>query len=112
MTAASAGNVNRGELASQPLLRPAAEPENVPGLIVTQHSGEGAATSTSSGPLTLDHNTDLATGAINAIGIFDAGNASSTQTIITLVQDAGRRLGNDLRPRDRASTGCSVALIN
>ena len=71
MTAASAGNVNRGELASQPRLRPAAVLENVRGLIVTQHSGEGTANQYFLGASTLDHNTDLATGAINAIGIFD-----------------------------------------
>ena len=71
MTAASAGNVNRGELASQPRLRPAPVLENVPGLIVTQHSGEGTANQYFLGASTLDHNTDLATGAINAIGIFD-----------------------------------------
>ena len=33
MSAASAGDVSRGQLASQPLLRPAAVLENVPGLI-------------------------------------------------------------------------------
>src|SRR5260370_41717700 len=43
MDAASAGDVSREQLASQPLLRPAALLENVPGLIVTQHSGEGKA---------------------------------------------------------------------
>jgi hypothetical protein len=42
-TAASAGDVTQEQLASQPLLRPAAILENVPGLIVTQHSGEGKA---------------------------------------------------------------------
>jgi hypothetical protein len=43
MTAASAGDVSQADLASQPLLRPGALLENVPGLIVTQHSGEGKA---------------------------------------------------------------------
>jgi outer membrane receptor for Fe3+-dicitrate len=43
MTAASAGDVSQAEMMSQPLLRPAAVLENVPGLIVTQHSGEGKA---------------------------------------------------------------------
>ena len=40
MTAASAGDVSIQQIASEPLLRPAAILENVPGLIVTQHSGE------------------------------------------------------------------------
>jgi hypothetical protein len=37
MDAASAGDVTQEDLASQPLLRPGAVLENVPGLIVTQH---------------------------------------------------------------------------
>src|SRR5438477_9906196 len=43
MDAASVGDVGHDEIASQPLLRPGAVLENVPGLIVTQHSGEGKA---------------------------------------------------------------------
>jgi hypothetical protein len=43
IAAASAGDVGQMQLSSQPLLRPAAVLENVPGLIVTQHSGEGKA---------------------------------------------------------------------
>jgi hypothetical protein len=61
MTAASSGDVNQGELASQPLLRPAAVLENVPGLIVTQHSGEGKANQYFLRAFNLDHGTDLAT---------------------------------------------------
>ena len=61
MTAASAGDVNQEELASQPLLRPAAVLENVPGLIVTQHSGEGKANQYFLRAFNLDHGTDLAT---------------------------------------------------
>ena len=61
MTAASSGGVNQGELASQPLLRPAAVLENVPGLIVTQHSGEGKANQYFLRAFNLDHGTDLAT---------------------------------------------------
>ena len=61
MSAASAGDVTQGELASQPLLRPAAVLENVPGLIVTQHSGEGKANQYFLRGFNLDHGTDLAT---------------------------------------------------
>jgi TonB-dependent Receptor Plug Domain len=60
MTAASVGDVNQEELASQPLLRPAAVLENVPGLIVTQHSGEGKANQYFLRAFNLDHGTDLA----------------------------------------------------
>jgi len=61
MTAASSGDVNGGQLARQPLLRPAAVLENVPGLIVTQHSGEGKANQYFLRAFNLDHGTDLAT---------------------------------------------------
>ena len=61
MDAASAGDVTHDELARQPLLRPAAVLENVPGLIVTQHSGEGKANQYFLRAFNLDHGTDLAT---------------------------------------------------
>jgi hypothetical protein len=61
MDAASAGDVGQGQLAAQPLLRPAAVLENVPGLIVTQHSGEGKANQYFLRAFNLDHGTDLST---------------------------------------------------
>ena len=61
MTAASEGDVSQAQLASQPLLRPGAVLENVPGLIVTQHSGEGKANQYFLRAFNLDHGTDLAT---------------------------------------------------
>ncbi len=60
MDAASAGDVSQEQIASQPLLRPAAVLENVPGLIVTQHSGEGKANQYFLRAFNLDHGTDLA----------------------------------------------------
>ena len=60
MTAASAGDVTQEQMMSQPLLRPAAILENVPGLIVTQHSGEGKANQYFLRAFNLDHGTDLA----------------------------------------------------
>jgi hypothetical protein len=60
MNAASAGDVSQAQIASQPLLRPAAVLENVPGLIVTQHSGEGKANQYFLRAFNLDHGTDLA----------------------------------------------------
>ena len=61
MSAASAGDVTQEQLAAQPLLRPAAVLENVPGLTVTQHSGEGKANQYFLRAFNLDHGTDLAT---------------------------------------------------
>jgi len=60
MTAASAGDISQVQMMSQPLLRPAAVLENVPGLIVTQHSGEGKANQYFLRAFNLDHGTDLA----------------------------------------------------
>jgi outer membrane receptor protein involved in Fe transport len=60
MDAASAGDVSQERLSSQPLLRPAAVLENIPGLIVTQHSGEGKANQYFLRAFNLDHGTDLA----------------------------------------------------
>src|SRR5450432_4122489 len=60
MSAASAGDVSAEQMANQPLLRPAAVLENVPGLIVTQHSGEGKANQYFLRAFNLDHGTDLA----------------------------------------------------
>ncbi len=60
MDAASVGDVGHDQLASLPLLRPAALLEAVPGLIVTQHSGEGKANQYFLRAFNLDHGTDLA----------------------------------------------------
>src|SRR5258708_11100717 len=60
MGAASAADIGRELLVSEPLLRPAAVLENVPGLIVTQHSGEGKANQYFLRAFNLDHGTDLA----------------------------------------------------
>jgi hypothetical protein len=60
LVAASAGDIGRSELAGQPLLRPAAMLEKIPGLIVTQHSGEGKANQYFLRAFNLDHGTDLA----------------------------------------------------
>ncbi|MEP6549450.1 MAG: TonB-dependent receptor [Gammaproteobacteria bacterium] len=60
MTAASAGDISQEQMAGEPLLRPAAILENIPGLIVTQHSGEGKANQYFLRAFNLDHGTDLA----------------------------------------------------
>ncbi len=60
LTAASAADISQAQLQSEPLLRPAALLENVPGLIVTQHSGEGKANQYFLRAFNLDHGTDLA----------------------------------------------------
>jgi hypothetical protein len=58
--AASAGDIDQMQMEGRPLLRPAAVLENIPGLIVTQHSGEGKANQYFLRAFNLDHGTDLA----------------------------------------------------
>jgi outer membrane receptor protein involved in Fe transport len=59
--AASQGTINRELLKSRPALRPGEVLEFVPGLIVTQHSGDGKANQYFLRGFNLDHGTDFAT---------------------------------------------------
>ena len=59
--AASQGAVTREVIEKRPLLRPAEVLETVPGLIVTQHSGDGKANQYFLRGYNLDHGTDFAT---------------------------------------------------
>ncbi|WP_079434773.1 TonB-dependent receptor [Zoogloea sp. LCSB751] len=60
-TAASEGSVTARQLGNRPLLRPAEVLETVPGLIVSQHSGDGKANQYYLRGFNLDHGTDFAT---------------------------------------------------
>lgn len=60
-TAASEGVVSGVRLATVPLLRPAEVLELVPGLIATQHAGDGKANQYFLRGFNLDHGTDFAT---------------------------------------------------
>jgi outer membrane receptor protein involved in Fe transport len=59
-TAASAGVVDSAQIAERPISRPAEVLEVVPGLIATQHSGDGKANQYFLRGFNLDHGTDLA----------------------------------------------------
>jgi outer membrane receptor protein involved in Fe transport len=59
--AASAGTVRREALLARPLQRPGEVLEFVPGVVVTQHSGEGKANQYFLRGFNLDHGTDFAT---------------------------------------------------
>jgi outer membrane cobalamin receptor len=59
--AASQGTATQEELENRPLLRPAEALEAVPGLVVTQHSGDGKANQYFLRGFNLDHGTDFAT---------------------------------------------------
>ena len=66
--AASQGVVRAETLASRPLLRPGEALETVPGLVVTQHSGDGKANQYFLRGLNLDHGTDFAT-SVNGVPV-------------------------------------------
>lgn len=59
-TAASASTISGADVNAQPFARPGEALEVVPGLIVTQHSGEGKANQYFLRGFNLDHGTDLA----------------------------------------------------
>jgi hypothetical protein len=58
---ASEGTVTQQQLERRPLLRPAEVLESVPGLVVTQHSGDGKANQYFLRGFNLDHGSDFAT---------------------------------------------------
>ncbi|MCC6707588.1 MAG: TonB-dependent receptor [Gammaproteobacteria bacterium] len=60
-TSASQGNVGAAELQYRPLVRPGELLETVPGLVVSQHSGEGKANQYYLRGFNLDHGTDFLT---------------------------------------------------
>lgn len=59
--AATEGTITARQLANRPVLRPAEVLESVPGLIVTQHSGDGKANQYFLRGFSLDHGTDFFT---------------------------------------------------
>lgn len=61
LDAATEGTVTARQLANRPILRPAEVLESVPGLIVTQHSGDGKANQYFLRGFSLDHGTDFFT---------------------------------------------------
>ncbi len=64
--AASAGIITGAQINSRPVTRPGEVLEEVPGLIITQHSGEGKANQYFLRGFNLDHGTDI---AINVDGM-------------------------------------------
>jgi outer membrane receptor for ferrienterochelin and colicin len=58
---ATEGTVTAAQLRNRPLLRPAEALETIPGMIVTQHSGDGKANQYFLRGFNLDHGSDFAT---------------------------------------------------
>ncbi|HET6275951.1 MAG TPA: TonB-dependent receptor plug domain-containing protein [Candidatus Cybelea sp.] len=59
VAAASAGTIDRTQIATRPVLRPGEILEAIPGLLISQHSGEGKANQYYLRGFQLDHGTDL-----------------------------------------------------
>lgn len=59
-TAASAGTIDQEQIADRPILRPGEVLEEIPGVVISQHSGEGKANQYYLRGFQLDHGTDLA----------------------------------------------------
>jgi outer membrane receptor for ferrienterochelin and colicin len=66
--AASQGFVGASVIKNKPLLRPADVLEFVPGMVVTQHSGDGKANQYFLRGMNLDHGTDFAT-TVNGVPV-------------------------------------------
>jgi hypothetical protein len=58
--AASEGTIDQDQIAARPVLRPGEVLEDIPGLVISQHSGEGKANQYYLRGFQLDHGTDLA----------------------------------------------------
>jgi hypothetical protein len=65
---ASQGTIASQQLQEQPLLRPADVLTNIPGMVVTQHSGDGKANQYFLRGINLDHGTDFAT-TVNGVPV-------------------------------------------
>ena len=71
---ASSGSVSQEDLSHRPLLRPAEVLEAVPGLLITQHSGDGKANQYFTRGFNLDHGTDLAF-SLEGVPVNEPSNA-------------------------------------
>jgi hypothetical protein len=68
VVAASAGVIGREQIQTRPILRPGEVLEAIPGLVITQHSGEGKANQYYLRGFQLDHGTDLA-GTVDGVPV-------------------------------------------
>jgi len=114
--AASQGLITAEEIATRSLLRPADVLELVPGLVVTQHSGDGKANQYFLRGFNLDHGTDFAT-TVNGVPVnmpthaHGQGYSDLNFLIPELVQSIAYRKGPyDAAQGDFASAGSADIL--
>ena len=112
--AASQGSLNADHLAQRSLLRPADVLELVPGLVVTQHSGDGKANQYFLRGFNLDHGTDFAT-TVNGVPVnmpthaHGQGYSDLNFLIPEIVQSIAYRKGPyDASQSDFSSAGSAV----
>lgn len=116
---ATAGHTGRADLAERPILRPGELLETVPGLVITQHSGDGKANQYFLRGFNLDHGTDF---RINLDGVpinmpthgHGQGYADLTPMIPELVDHVAYQKGPyDAAQGDFASAGAaSLELVD
>ena len=75
---ATEGTISARQLATRPLLRPAEVLESIPGLTVTQHSGDGKANQYFLRGFNLDHGSDF---RIPRVGLFNTVRLVRTDTV-------------------------------
>ena len=108
---ASQGNIGQAQIKYRPLARPAEVMETVPGLIATQHSGEGKANQYFLRGFNLDHGTDFLTQIegvpVNQLSHSHGQGWTDTNFLIPeLVQTLEYKKGNHYAENgDFASTG-------
>jgi hydrogenase/urease accessory protein HupE len=108
---ASQGNVGQAQIKYRPLTRPAEVLETVPGLIATQHSGEGKANQYFLRGFNLDHGTDFLTQIegvpVNQLSHSHGQGWTDTNFLIPeLVETLDYKKGNHYAENgDFASTG-------
>ncbi|MBM4206612.1 MAG: TonB-dependent receptor [Gammaproteobacteria bacterium] len=108
---ASQGNVGQAQIKYRPLTRPAEVLETVPGLIATQHSGEGKANQYFLRGFNLDHGTDFLTQIdgvpVNQLSHSHGQGWTDTNFLIPeLVQTLDYKKGNHYAENgDFSSTG-------
>ena len=97
-TAASQGTIDQEQIANRPVLRPGEVLEQIPGLIISQHSGEGKANQYYLRGFQLDHGTDLAA-TIAGIPVEHADARARSGILGYQLADAGTGELRDVQER-------------
>ena len=101
-TSASQGVIAGAQLQAQALARPADVLEQIPGMVVTQHSGDGKANQYFLRGINLDHGSDFAT-TVNGVPVnmpsHAHGQGYSDLNFLSILRGKPRPLGRGCRAR-------------